>query len=476
MGVEIERRKFAEEVGEELARIVGKECVTINLVDLYAYVRDASPEEGVLPVAVVKPGSTEEVSKILKLANEMGFKVYLRGGGTSAGGGGIAFTENSVILDVTRMNRILEVDEDNMSVTVQAGVIWSNLNETLAKRGYRVPFWGPESAYGATVGGSLALASMSSQGVTEAGGTFNQVITLEVVLPTGEILRTGSDVLPNAGRFARVCNGGDYTGIFLGSMGVFGVITEATMKIECLPKARRYVGVVFDTWKQGIDFVLRVLRIKAIPKSLNINPGRRSVKSSWEMDADCAFRVVIEEGDEVLASRKEEIIRSIGEELGGHFPEDAEEKVDKWWRNMFFRLVSAQKERGFAAHACHRIPLQKLPLAVKEAEEYFIRVHNVEQYGMKISVGAYVSEQRPTVGFYPFLFFKDEPETRKRAREIWRGWIAHAIKTYGASPYWMGWAWTQNLMPNVRPEYIEFLRRLKNALDPNNILNPGMLV
>ena len=470
------RRKFVEEIEEELVKIVGKECVTTNPVDLYAYVRDASPEEGVLPLAVVKPGDTKEVSKILKLANEMKFRVYSRGGGTSAGGGGIAFMENSIILDTTRMNKILEIDEGNMSVTVQAGAIWSNFNEELAKHGYRVPFWGPESAYGATIGGSLALASMSSQGVTEAGGTYNQVITLEVVLPTGDVLRTGSDVLPNAGKFARVCNGGDYTGIFLGSMGVFGVITEATMKIESLPRITRYIGVVFDTWKQGIDFVLKVLHVKAIPKSLNINPGRRSVKSSWGMNADCAFRVVIEEVDEGLASRKEEIIRSIGKELGGYFPEDAEEKVDKWWRNMFLRLVSAEKERGFAAHACHRIPLHKLPIAVKEAEEYFLKVHNVEQQGMKISLGAYVSEQRPTVGFYPFLFFRDEPETREKAREIWKGWIAHAIKTYGASPYWMGWAWTQNLIPNVRPEYVEFLKKLKKALDPKNVLNPGMLV
>lgn len=476
MVVESKHKEFAERVKKELAKIVGEEFVTINPVDLYAYVRDASPEEGVLPIAVVKPSSSEEVSNILRLANEIGFKVYLRGGGTSAGGGGIAFMENSVILDMTRMNNLLEIDEDNMSVTVQAGIIWSNLNEELAKRGYRIPFWGPESAYGATVGGSLALASMSSQGVTEAGGTYNQVITLEVVLPTGEILRTGSDVLPNAGRFARVCNGGDYAGIFLGSMGVFGVITEATMKIECLPKVRRYVGVVFDTWKQGIDFVMKVLRVKAIPKSLNINPGRRAVKSSWNIDADCAFRVVIEEMDEGLASRKEELIRSIGKELKGYFPENAEEKVDKWWRNMFFRLVKAEKERGFAAHACHRIPLQKLPIAVKEAEEYFIKRRNIEQYGMKISMGAYVSEQRPTVGFYPFLFYRDEPEIRKKAREIWKGWIAHAIKAYGASPYWMGWAWTQNLMPNVRPEYVEFLKKLKKALDPNDILNPGMLV
>jgi glycolate oxidase len=464
------------EIVKELEEIVGKEFITTNRTILYAYLRDASPEEGTLPFAVVKPGTTKEVSKILELGNEKGFKVYVRGGGTSAGGGGIAFMENSIIIDMTRMNKILELDEDNMSVTVQAGVLWSNLNSELATKGYRIPFWGPESAYGATIGGSLALASMSSQGVTEAGGTYDQVITLEVVLPSGEIIRTGSDALPNAGRFARVCNGGDYAGIFLGSMGVFGIITEATMKIECLPNTSRYVGVVFEEWQKGLDFVLKILRNKAIPTSLNITPGRRSVASSWGLDGDCGFRIVIEEVDEKIAIRKEEIIRNLVKELGGVSPENAEEKVEKWWKSMFFRLVTSEKEKGFAAHACHRIPLHKLPLAVQEAEKYFLEKHKVEQLGMQISLGAYVSDRRPSVGFYPFLFFKDDPETRRKAREIWRGWIAHAIKAYGASPYWMGWAWAKNLLPNLRPEYVSFLKKLKNALDPNNILNPGMLV
>ncbi|MEM2703336.1 MAG: FAD-binding oxidoreductase [Candidatus Bathyarchaeia archaeon] len=470
------RKYSSEEIIKSLQKIVGKEYVTSETTDLYAYTRDASPIEGTLPMAVVKPATTIECSKILKLANELNLKVYVRGGGTSAGGGGMAFEQDSLILDTTRMNKILEIDENNMSITVQAGIIWSTLNEELAKHGYRVPFWGPESAFGATVGGSIALASMSSQGVTEAGGTYNQVITLEVVLPTGEILTTGSDTLPNAGKFARVCNGGDYTGIFLGSLGVFGVITEATLNLEVLPKVSRYVGIVFPTWEKGIEFVLRTLRSKAIPKSLNITPGERSVKSSWSAIGQCGFRVVIEESDEVLAERKEQIIRKIVEELDGYFPENGGKKVEEWWKKMFLRLVSAEKEYGFAAHACHKIPLYKLPIAVNEAEDYFIKTHRVEEQGMKISLGAYVSDQRPVVGFYPFLFFKDYPEARKKAREIWEGWIIHAITRYGASPYWMGLIWTKNLIPRVRPEYIDFLKRLKKALDPNNILNPGVLV
>lgn len=465
-----------EEIVERLRRIVGKENVASDAVDLLAYTRDASPIQGVTPMAVVKVGDSSECSKVLRLANELGFKVYVRGGGTSAGGGGVAFQPDSIILDMTRMNRILEVDDRNMSVTVQPGVIWSTLNEELSKRGYRVPFMGPESAYGATIGGSIALASMSSQGVTESGGTFNQVLSLEVVLPTGEITRLGSDALQGAGKYARVCCGGDFSGLFIGSMGVFGVITEATLRLEELPASTRYIGVVFESWEQGLGFAQGVLRKKLTPKSMNITPGRKSTESSWGVPGECGFRIVIEEPDEGIAARKADAISSMARELGGVFPPSHEQNVESWWRKMFLRLVSQEKEKGFAAHACHWLPLWRLPEIVEEAEKYFHQSWKVEEMGMKVSIGAYVADQRPAVGFSLFLFYRDEKEIRLKAREIWEKWLAIIVERYGAAPYWMGLAWTNALMPRVRPEYREFLRKLKSSLDPNNILNPGMLV
>lgn len=460
----------------ELEKIVGKNNLTSSHVDLLSYTRDASPIEGVMPVAVVKVADAQECSRVLRLANQLGFKVYVRGGGTSAGGGGIAFLRESILLDTTRMNKILEIDERNMSVTVQPGVIWAMLNEELGKRGFRVPFMGPESAYGATVGGSLALASMSSQGVTESGGTFNQVLSMEIVLPTGEIVRLGSDSLSNAGKYARVCCGGDYVGLFLGSMGVFGVITEATLRIEEFPSHARYVGVVFDSWEQGLKLVYNILRKKVVPKSLNITPGRKSTSSSWGVDGECGLRIVIEESDEGIASRKAEAIVEMAKELGGTLPPNHEENVESWWKKMFLRLVAQEKEKGFAAHACHWLPIWKLPQITMDAEKFFHQTHQVEKLGMKTSVGAYVADQRPVVGFSLFLFYNDELEIRKRAREIWQEWLNRVVVEYGAVPYWMGIAWTQALMPNVRPEYRQFLLKLKNALDPKNVLNPNMLV
>jgi len=464
------------EIVRQLEKIVGREYVASDTVDLLAYTRDASPMEGVVPMAVVKVGDSLECSRVLSLANELGFKVYVRGGGTSAGGGGIAFQPNSVILDTTRMNRILEIDERNMSVTVQPGVIWSTLNEELAKRGLRVPFMGPESAYGATVGGSIALASMSSQGVTESGGTFNQVLSLEVVLPTGEITRVGSDALPTAGKYARVCCGGDFAGLFIGSMGVFGVITEATLRLEELPTSSRYIGVVFESWEQGLRFVQGILRKKLTPKSLNITPGRKSTESSWGVAGECGCRIVIEEPDDGIASRKAEAIISMARELGGVFPTSHEQNVENWWKKMFLRLVSQEREKGFAAHACHWLPVWRLPEIAEDAEKYFHQTWGVEEYGMKVSIGAYVADQRPAVGFSLFLFYRDDRESRLRAREIWEKWLAHIVERYGAVPYWMGMAWTRALMTRVRPEYRDFLRRLKRSLDPNDVLNPGMLV
>jgi len=459
-----------------LAEIVGDENITDDMVDLVAYSRDSSPEPTRLPIAIVRPGNAEEIAKIFRVANELKFPIIPRGGGTCAGGGGVSIRGDGVILDLGRLNRIIEISEQDMTVTANSAVTWGQLDYELSLKSYRPPFWGPESAFGATLGGSISCASMSSQGSTVAGSAADEVITLQVVLPNGDIIYTGSDSLPKAGKFARICNGGDYTGIFTGSLGVFGVITEATIKIEPLPKEARYAACIFTEWNGGIQYALKMLHYK-IPEVLSISPGPRTVKSSYGVDGQCAFKYVIEEQDPTIADRKLELGKKFAQDLRGAIVADGDEKTRIWWKDMFMRLVTdARKRESFVAHGCHRVPLKKLPIAAEDAENYFFKECRVEELGMTTTLGSYVSDMRPTCSMYPMLFFKDDPETRKKAWEIWNGWMERAITSYGASPYWMGYAWARHLIPKLRSENYRMLVTLKKALDPNNILNPGLLL
>lgn len=461
---------------QELTKIVGETNLRTAPVDLASYSMDAGPEPPRPPLAVARPASAKEISAILKLANKKKFSVVPRGAGTCVGGGAVSIRGDGVILDLTRLNQVLSISEDDMTVTTQAGITWGALNHELKKKGFRPPFWGPESAYSATVGGAISSASMSSQGSTVAGSAADETITMEVILPNGDIIRTGTDSLPNGGCFARLCNGGDLAGIFRGSMGIFGIITEATLRIERFPNAQKYGAYYFEKWEKGIRFAHKMIDHR-IPDILSITPGRRSVKRSWNVDADCCFKFVIEELHESLAEKKRELAHKFAMEEKGVEIENDVEKVKEWWQEMFMRLVSdAGKRRSMWAHCCHRVPLRKLPTAADVAENYFFEKCKITDYGMDLTLGSYIADMAPAVSFYPMLFFDDtKPEVRRKAWEFWDGWLETAIVENGGCPYWMGYAWARHLMPKLRPAYYQFMITLKKSLDPNNILNPGLL-
>lgn len=462
----------------ELASIVGPENVNEDYVERLCYSRDSSPEAIRLPRAIVRPGNTQETSYLLRLANRRRFSIVPRGAGTCVGGGAVSLQGDGVVLDLTRMNKIEEISDKNMTVTVEPGITWGELNHELKKKGWRLPFFMPESGFSGTVGGAISSASMSSQGASIAGCTADEVVTLEVVLPNGDVIRTGSDSLPDAGRFAKICNGGDLTGIFLGSMGIFGVITEATLRLEPLPKASLYGAYLFDKWDQGLKFAYNIQKYQ-IAESLNMKPGKRQVKASFGVEKDLGAKVVIEENDEKIAQRKLEIADDFAKEAGGQKISGYEPKLEEWWEMAAERLVgTAHQLKSMWGHCCHRIPLWKLPQALSIAEEYFFGKWRIdEDPKLHVTYGTYATDRAPAISFYPMLFYDaSDPETRMKAYRIWDGWLETAVSAYSACPYWMGYAWARHLMPRLRSTYYMFMVKLKRALDPNNILNPGLLL
>jgi len=458
-----------------LASISGSNNVTEEPADLISYSMDSSPEPARIPKIVVRPGSTDEISQILRIANRHRYPVVPRGAGTCAGGGATALQPNSIILDLTRLNKVLEISDVDLTVTAQAGITWGALLREAAKKGYRPPFFSTESGFSGTIGGAISSASMASQGATVGGSAADNVVTLEVVLPTGDIIRTGSDALPKGGKFAKICNGGDLAGIFLGSMGVYGIITEATFKLEPLPEYSAFGAYVFDRWEDGINFALKMIKNK-IPETLNAIPGNRAVKKSYNMDKPVAFKFVVEGNDEVIVNRRKGLADRYAQEEKGVEVEDAVKKTKEWWDDWGNRLTKiAAKYEMMWGMICHRIPLKKLPQAQATADEYFYNEMKIDDYNIKLEVGAYFTEMRPALGYYPYIFFDDsDPVIRKKAWEVWDGWFEKCIITYGACPYWLGYGWARHTIPKLRTPVYNMMVTLKKALDPNNILNPGL--
>ena len=178
----------------ELRQIVGKENLLTSREDLVCYGFDATPRLGQIPEAVVKPGSAEEVSKILQLANKVGFKVIPRGAGTNLSGGSVPI-QGGVVMQMNRMNHILEIDVENLTAWVGPGVVTSNLHSAVEALGLFYPP-DPASMTVSTLGGNVAENAGGLRGL-KYGVTRDYVMGLETVLPTGDIITSGGKTVKN---------------------------------------------------------------------------------------------------------------------------------------------------------------------------------------------------------------------------------------------------------------------------------------
>jgi glycolate oxidase len=205
---------------------------------------------GETTLAVVQPATSEEVARVVAACTAQGLAVIPRGGGFSYTGGYTPVEAQSVTIDMRRMNRVIEINDVDMYVRVEAGCTWHTLFETLKARGLRTPYYGPMSGYGATIGGAISQGSFFL-GSTEYGTTAETVLSLEVVLANGDIIHTASDSKPGVAPFYRNY-GPDITGLFLADTGAMGFKTVATLKLIRFPPHHAYGSFAFDNGDQAI--------------------------------------------------------------------------------------------------------------------------------------------------------------------------------------------------------------------------------
>ncbi len=232
-----------------LRRLLGENAVSTTLADREFAATDVY-RQGKLPELVIRPESAASLAKAVGLATRGGYQIVVRGGGASYSDGYAPISEHSVSVDMSALDRIVEIDEDNQTVTVQAGCTWSQLHETLQQRNLRTPFFGPFSGIAATVGGSISQHAVS-HGTGRYGTSAESVLSIDVVLASGEILSTGSAALQTSdGRNRRHFrhNGPDLTGLFCGDCGAFGVKAAVTLPIIENPAGSEALAFTFPTF------------------------------------------------------------------------------------------------------------------------------------------------------------------------------------------------------------------------------------
>lgn len=448
-----------------LKKIVGNNDVLTSKISMEMYAYDSSPFI-FQPGAVVFPESTEEVADIMRLGNETGIKVVPRGAGTCLSGGAVT-PDRGIILVLTKMDKILDIDVINETALVETGVINLNLTKAVESMGYMFAP-DPASLKVATIGGNVAECAGGIKGV-KYGVTKEHVLGMEVVLPTGEIVQLGG--FPNPAD-----NRPNLAGIFNGSEGTFGVITKILVKLTKKPEAVRTMAAIFDSLDKAGEVVSAIISKGIIPTTLEImdRASLRAVddflKLGFPKDAEALLLIEVD-GYEVEVDEQIDTIAGICREMGASSYKKAENEAER--ENLWKARRSGNGALGRIKPAYMvqdaTVPRSKLP-------EMFRKVTELGQkYNIIIAQIAHAGDGN----LHPHLMYdpKDEAE-HHRAEEASAEIFKAALDMEGCltGEHGIGLEKLPYMELAFSKDDLEFKAKVKKILDPNSILNPGKVI
>lgn len=453
-----------EDVRERLREIVGAENLLVDEERVEPYAQDAVKEK-FPPEAVVLPRTTGEVSEILRLANERRFPVTARGGGVGYTGGAVP-VEGGIVVGTDRMNRIREINADDLYAVVEPGVTTYALQQAVEAEGLFYPP-DPASYKNSFIGGNIAE---NAGGIRSAkyGVTKHYVLGLEVVLPTGEVVRTG-------GRTSKNVVGFDLTGLICGSEGMLGIITEATLRLLPLPEATRTVRATFKTMEEACSCPPAFTRARVTPVAIEVL-DRNAIRA---VEAEFAFGIGGEAGALLLVSvdgshaeveRAARTVEEVVKAAGGYdvLRSETREEEDKLW-DVRRALSPAIKKFGtLKFNEDVVVPRSRVPELVSRVEEIG-REHDtfVVNFGHLGDGNIHVN----------FMCDRADASAVERAREAVRSTFAVAVELGGtiSGEHGIGYVKAPYLGMALDAETVAAMRRIKQALDPHAILNPGKM-
>lgn len=437
----------------DLEAIVSSEYISKANHVLFTYSRDVGITPGHLPDVVVKPRTTEEIQEVLVLANVQKVPVYVRGAAVCYAGG-VVPVAGGIILDVTRMNNVLQVDKNSMSCLTECGVTCGALMNELETHGYKIPVI-PDSALAGSVGGFLATAGIGTWGSAFYGSIGDIALGIKVVLPTGEVVETGSvGVNPHTkNHFSRYVGMPDLTGLFIGSDGTLGVITEVALRIVPLPESTAYRAYQFQNYQAVERTTVRAKR-----KGLHLV----SVAISTSIQDPPKLNVIIEGPEqiaEIEATQLDKIaLEEGGEDLG---PEVAQRVFsDSLMPGEQFLLGSRVMNGGY-------VPLVGISGYLDMLRQESLRIS--DQYGFSCLFGAFCV-QNSWDAYIKFYFDESDENEIEKARRANKEFQDRFFKA-AAVPSKRGRLWNQYV---DQAKFFELFKTLKRTLDPNDIMSPGV--
>lgn len=453
---------LSKKVADEFRSIVGNDAFLDTPEDLATYSYDGFLPE-FMPDGVIIPGSKDEISKIMGLANREKINIIPRGAGTNICGSSVA-REGGIIMAFHRMNKILEIDHESMCAVVQPGVVNADLQKEVAKYGLMYPP-DPASMFVSTIGGNVALNAGGPRGV-KYGVTRDYLLGLQVVLPSGEVIKTGGKTLKNV-------SGYDLTRLMCGSEGTLGIYTEIILRLVPLAPAKATLQATFPTLDSAATTVSAIIGSGIVPTTLELMD--RVVLDAigeyggarFHKEAEALLLIEVD-GEAVSVEVQGERIESFCKERGAVVVERAStpEEAEKLWqaRRTAFGAVASLRPNCIVEDAT--VPVKRLPEIIRKIVEV------AEKYQLKIGVLAHAGDGN----LHPLIMtdLRDQEEMAridKALEELYETTIGMGGTLSGE--HGIGIAKDRFMTMEFSESSLDIMRGIKRVFDPNNIMNPG---
>ncbi|PLR97869.1 glycolate oxidase subunit GlcD [Bacillus sp. T33-2] len=451
------------EAKEKITAIVGRENFDDSQTGCLVYSYDATPNFQSMPDAVVSPRNTEEISQIVKICNEYRIPIVPRGSGTNLCAGTCP-TEGGIVLLFKHMNKILEIDEENLTATVQPGVITLDLINAVEAIGLFYPP-DPSSMKISTIGGNLNENSGGLRGL-KYGVTRDYVMGLEAVLPNGDIIRTG-------GKLAKDVAGYDLTRLLVGSEGTLAIITEATLKLIPMPETKQTMLALYQDIEAAARSVSKIIANKIIPATLEFldQPTLVVVEAHAQIGLPTDVQAVLlieQDGPPEVVDR--DILRM--------------SEVCRQEKAVSVQIAASEAEadalrtaRRAALSALARLkPTTILEDATVPRSEIARMVNAINDIAVKYNLNICTFGHAGDGNLHPTCPTDSrDHEEMERVEKAFAEIFEKAIELGGTitGEHGVGVMKAPYLELKLGQEGIAAMKAIKNALDPNNIMNPG---
>jgi glycolate oxidase len=453
-----------EKIKSTLISIVGESNFTDSIIDMVSYSYDAS-EHSHRPSCGVWAETVEQISDILKLANEEKIPVIPRGAGTGLSGMAVPI-KGGIVLDLNHMNQILKISIEDRLAVVQPGVVYSDLEKALAPSGF---FFPPDPASGkvSTLGGNVATNAGGLKGA-KYGTTRDYVLGLQVVLPDGRIMRTGSKTMKSV-------SGYDLTRLFVGSEGTLGIVTEITLKINPKPTATSTAVATFDNLDDAGNAISQIMYSGIVPSALEIL-GRHTllaINQNTDLDLPEVDAMILAETDGYTRAETDYQIQKVIEVFKRNNPREIKqaktdaEAADLWAARKSAYAVLARIKTHFVLEDV-TVPMAHITDLLKGIEAISKKHH------IQIATFGHAGDGN----LHPQILYDGyNPEEVRQMENASADLFQLAIDLDGtlSGEHGIGLSKAPFMSLEHDPVAMAIMRTLKKTFDPNNILNPGKM-